>query len=150
QSGDFGENLLVSWRVLVSFFALRCEEIVSRSPDWPSVRSGSMLTLFRSSPNRRLRRHPEVEALEDRCTPANFTFSNPVIATPNPMAMATQPPTGGTPQNPTGEIEAADDFIVPDGITTNLTGGTFTGLLPVGATLTDVSVEIYSVFPTNS
>ena len=49
------------------------------------------------------------------------------------------------------EIEAADDFVLQD--ETQIDHATFTGLLPVGVALTDiseVSVEIYRVFPTDS
>ena len=49
------------------------------------------------------------------------------------------------------EIEAADDFILS--APTQITGGTFTGLLPSGAALssvTDLVVEIYRVFPNDS
>ena len=49
------------------------------------------------------------------------------------------------------EIESADDFILQTG--TNLTSGSFTGLLPLGLTEADISfvgVEIYRVFPKDS
>jgi hypothetical protein len=49
------------------------------------------------------------------------------------------------------EIEAADDFLLNG--STLVTGGTFTGLLPTGAALSsvsDVTVEIYRVFPKDS
>lgn len=49
------------------------------------------------------------------------------------------------------EIETADDFFL--GADTTLTGGTFTGLLPTGASLSDivgVTVEFYRVFPKDS
>jgi hypothetical protein len=47
------------------------------------------------------------------------------------------------------EIESADDFVLTG--ETAITSATFTGLLPTGAPLSDVSdvvVEIYRVFPT--
>jgi hypothetical protein len=49
------------------------------------------------------------------------------------------------------ETETADDFIL--GKQTVLTSATFTGLLPLGAALsdiTDVEIEFYHVFPTDS
>ena len=73
-----------------------------------------------------------------------FAFS-----TGNPnglMAMASRPSSSGKI-----EIEAADDFPLTD--LTNLTGATFTGLLPSGALLSSVTrvvVEIYRVFPGDS
>jgi hypothetical protein len=58
----------------------------------------------------------------------------------------------GTASRPAGagkkEIESADDFVLTN--TTTLTSATFTGLLPAGASLsdiTDVVVEVYRVFP---
>jgi len=48
-----------------------------------------------------------------------------------------------------GEIEAADDFILPSA--TRLTGATFTGLLPSGTSaISKVVVEIYRIFPNDS
>lgn len=46
------------------------------------------------------------------------------------------------------EIEAADDFIASTSL--NITSATFTGLLPTGASIGQVQVEIYRVFPKNS
>jgi len=50
------------------------------------------------------------------------------------------------------EIESADDFIVPiQGV--HLTNATFTGLIPTGVSLSDITqvqVEIYRVFPNDS
>jgi hypothetical protein len=71
------------------------------------------------------------------------------FSTGNPnglMATATRPdiPSGS-------EIESADDFILSR--ETKITSATFTGLLPLGAPLsnvTDVVVEIYRVFPKDS
>jgi hypothetical protein len=77
---------------------------------------------------------------------ADSTF---FFSTGNPdglMAMATRPSSAGKI-----EIEAADDFVLTS--QTNLTSATFTGLLPMGALLsdiTDVKVEIYRVFPKDS
>lgn len=62
------------------------------------------------------------------------------------MAMASRPESGGKL-----EIEAADDFLL--GTAASITGGSFTGLLPTGASVSDVSevvVEIYRVFPHDS
>ena len=49
------------------------------------------------------------------------------------------------------EIESADDFALTQGV--SLTGATFTGLIPTGASLAsinNVTVEIYRVFPNDS
>ena len=49
------------------------------------------------------------------------------------------------------EIEAADDFFLNQA--TSITGGTFTGLLPTGASLSDitsVTIEFYGIFPLDS
>jgi PEP-CTERM motif len=62
------------------------------------------------------------------------------------IAMASRP---GSPGKM--EIEAADDFVVTGA--TNVTGGSFVGLLPTGASLSsikEVVVEIYRVFPKDS
>jgi len=70
-----------------------------------------------------------------------FTFSN---GSPDGlMAMASRPGVS--------EIEAADDFAVTG--PTTLTGATFTGLIPAGTPLTNITevvVEIYRVFPNDS
>jgi len=47
------------------------------------------------------------------------------------------------------EIESADDFLIQSN-PTRITGATFTGLIPAGATINDVRVEIYRVFPNDS
>ncbi len=47
------------------------------------------------------------------------------------------------------EIESADDFLITSN-PTRITGATFTGLIPAGATINDVRVEIYRVFPNDS
>jgi hypothetical protein len=70
--------------------------------------------------------------------PAIYSFS-----TGNPddlMATASRPGDG--------EIESADDFVLTH--TTSITSATFTGLLPAGATVGQVVVEIYRVFPKDS
>jgi hypothetical protein len=46
------------------------------------------------------------------------------------------------------EIETADDFII--GAATSITGGTFTGLIPTGASIAGVTIEFYRVFPNDS
>jgi hypothetical protein len=59
------------------------------------------------------------------------------------MATATRPDAGGVT-----EIESADDFILTH--STSITSATFTGLLPADATVGEVVVEIYRVFPHES
>jgi hypothetical protein len=62
------------------------------------------------------------------------------------IAMASRPESPGKI-----EIEAADDFVL--GGATSVTGGSFVGLLPSGASLSSISqvvVEIYRVFPKDS
>jgi hypothetical protein len=59
--------------------------------------------------------------------------------------------TASRPGDTGSEIETADDFVLSQG--TIITGATFTGLLPSGASLssiTDVNVEFYRVFPLDS
>lgn len=69
------------------------------------------------------------------------------FSTGNPdgmMASASRPDSSGK-----FEIETADDFVL--GGPTSLTGATFTGLLTTAvANITNVRVEIYRVFPTDS
>jgi hypothetical protein len=59
------------------------------------------------------------------------------------IATASQPASKGK-----GEIETADDFIL--GAATSITGGTFTGLVPTGASVDGVTIEFYRVFPKDS
>jgi PEP-CTERM motif len=72
-----------------------------------------------------------------------------IISTGNPdglIAMASRPESVGKI-----EIEAADDFVLTGA--TNVTSGSFVGLLPTGASLSSISevvVEIYRVFPNDS
>lgn len=72
-----------------------------------------------------------------------------IVSTGNPdglMAMASRPSTAGKM-----EIEAADDFILTGA--TDVSSGSFVGLLPSGASLASISqvvVEIYRVFPNDS
>jgi len=68
------------------------------------------------------------------------------FSTGNPdglIGMASRPASTGKP-----EIEAADDFVVTDPIQINQV--TFTGLVPEGATIESVRIEIYRVFPNDS
>jgi hypothetical protein len=71
------------------------------------------------------------------------------FSTGNPdglIATASRPDSPGRP-----EIESADDFVLTQN--TDITGGSFTGLLTGGATLASISqvvVEIYRVFPLDS
>ena len=72
-------------------------------------------------------------------TPFFFSTGDP----DGKIATATRPDTGAA-----FEIESADDFILTH--STSITSATFTGLLPGGATVDDISevvVEIYRVFP---
>jgi hypothetical protein len=72
-----------------------------------------------------------------------------LVSTGNPdglIAMASRPGSSGKI-----EIEAADDFILSGA--TSVTGGSFVGLLPSGTSLASISqvvVEIYRVFPNDS
>ena len=59
------------------------------------------------------------------------------------IATATRPDTGAP-----FEIESADDFVLTH--STSITNATFTGLVPAGATVGEVVVEIYRVFPKDS
>jgi PEP-CTERM motif len=72
-------------------------------------------------------------------TPFSFSTGDP----DGLMATATRPDAGGVT-----EIESADDFILTH--STSITSATFTGLLPAGATVGEVVVEIYRVFPHES
>lgn len=77
----------------------------------------------------------------------SFAMLTPALASPfffttgNPdgrMATASRPAGAGP-----GEIESADDFVLPS--TTILNAATFTGLLPDGFSIVGVTVEIYRV-----
>jgi hypothetical protein len=62
------------------------------------------------------------------------------------IATASRPPSVGK-----SEIESADDFALAQGV--SLTGATFTGLVPTDASLAsinNVTIEIYRVFPKDS
>jgi hypothetical protein len=71
------------------------------------------------------------------------------FSTGNPdglIGTLSRPDTGGVV-----ETESADDFVLTG--TTQITGATFTGLIPAGTaapTIGDVRVEIYRVFPNDS
>ena len=76
------------------------------------------------------------------------------VAHATPFFFSTGGPDGriGTGSRPAGagglEIESADDFILSQA--TSITGATFNGLLPVGASVSAVRLEIYRVFPADS
>jgi len=81
-------------------------------------------------------------------------LSTPALATPfffstgsitDQIATASRPgPASGANQ----ETESADDFLLTT--STRLNSATFTGLLPAGASVSQVVVEIYRVFPKDS
>jgi len=76
------------------------------------------------------------------CSAGPFFFSTgPVNSL---MAAASRPDSP-----PGSEIESADDFVVTSGLT-RITSATFTGLMPVGFSVSGVAVEIYRVFPRDS
>lgn len=83
------------------------------------------------------------------CAGASTVHAQPVVYSNSPtnlMAMASRP---GAPGRQ--EIETADDFLLT--AATRITGGSFTGLLPLLWTPADVAgvtVEIYQVFPVAS
>src|SRR5262249_29864343 len=96
---------------------------------------------FRFERRPRRTQRPRCEQLEPRCQPAAFTFSTG--APDGKMATASRPPNGAA-----FEIESADDFVLST--ETQITSATFTGLVPSGATINQVVVEIYRVFPKDS
>ena len=71
-----------------------------------------------------------------------FSFSTGPVT--DLMATASRPASAGKI-----EIESADDFFAP-GPFTQLNSATFTGLVPTGAHVSNVRVEIYRVFPLDS
>ena len=71
-----------------------------------------------------------------------FNFSTGPVT--NAMATASRPESAGKI-----EIESADDFVTGAPLTF-LTSGSFTGLLPTSASISQVRVEIYRVFPLDS
>jgi hypothetical protein len=70
-----------------------------------------------------------------------FSFSNGDVT--GQMAVASRTDLGGV-----SEIEAADDFILAS--RTLISGAGFVGLLPAGASIDQVVVEVYRVFPKDS
>jgi PEP-CTERM motif-containing protein len=80
-------------------------------------------------------------ALPAAATP--FTFSTGTVT--NDIATGARPgPDSGSNQ----ETESADDFLLNDA--TRLNSATFTGLIPTDASVSQVIVEIYRVFPKDS
>ena len=69
-----------------------------------------------------------------------FAFNNGNVT--DGMAAASRPDTNGF------EIETGDDFLL--GSQTRISGASFVGLLPAGANVSQVVVEIYRVFPLDS
>jgi hypothetical protein len=86
---------------------------------------------------------PDLEVLEDRSLPSTTPFFFSTGTPDGKIATATRPANG-----PAFEIESADDFILPT--ETVLTNATFTGLIPTNATVSEVVLEIYRVFPKDS
>jgi len=74
-----------------------------------------------------------------RATPFFFSTGD----TDGRIATASRPDSPGK-----FEIEAADDFVLTG--TTRITSATFTGLVPDNASVTQVVIEIYRVFPSDS
>lgn len=72
-------------------------------------------------------------------SPFSFSTNGP----DGKMATASRPETATQ-----FEIESADDFVAPGSV--RITSGTFTGLVPAGASVQNVVVEIYRVFPLDS
>jgi hypothetical protein len=56
--------------------------------------------------------------------------------------------TASRPDAGAGERETGDDFLLSTGA--NITGASFTGLIPTNASVNKVVVEIYRVFPSDS
>ena len=56
--------------------------------------------------------------------------------------------TASRPDSGNGERETGDDFLLPT--SSSITGAAFTGLIPTGANVSKVVVEIYRVFPKDS
>jgi hypothetical protein len=78
-------------------------------------------------------------------TADTILYNNDFPAAPplNLMASASTPNGNGFIEH-----ESADDFLLTGGA--RLTGATFTGLVPTGATIQQVVLEIYRVFPLDS
>jgi hypothetical protein len=109
--------------------------------------SGWLAAWRRPAPRPRRRTpRPGCEPLEDRSVPAAFNF---VTGAPDGrMAMLSRP---GPANGPAVATEAADDFVLP--VETLINQASFTGLVPANTPTSGVSevvVEIYRVFPTDS
>jgi len=97
--------------------------------------------------------------LKARSGIAALTFAAVVMPLPavaDAFTFSTGDPDGriATLSRPNGgpgiiETETADDFIL-SAQQTSITQATFTGLIPAGATVTQVEIEFYHVFPTDS
>jgi len=97
--------------------------------------------------------------LKARSGIAALTFAAMVMPLPavaDAFTFSTGDPDGriATLSRPNGgpgiiETETADDFIL-SAQQTSITQATFTGLIPAGATVTQVEIEFYHVFPTDS
>lgn len=74
---------------------------------------------------------------------APFTFSTGGVT--SQIATASRP---GPSFGPNQETETGDDFILPS--QTRINSASFTGLLPQGASVSNVIAEIYRVFPNDS
>jgi hypothetical protein len=72
---------------------------------------------------------------------SSFVFDNGNVT--NSMAAASRPFSAGQ-----FEIETADDFVLTG--QTQINSASFTGLVPVGSSVSAVTVEIYRVFPLDS
>ncbi len=85
---------------------------------------------------------------------AGITSTRAIAAPGDPFSFSTGTPDGrmaaASRLDSPGkfEIEAADDFIASTSL--NITSATFTGLVPTGASIGQVQVEIYRVFPNDS
>lgn len=93
------------------------------------------------------------KAIVAAALPAALSFSMaPVQAAPFFFSTGDSDGLVGTGSRPTGpsgiEIESADDFILSQA--TSITGATFNGLVPLGAVVTALRLEIYRVFPADS
>ncbi len=84
---------------------------------------------------------PLATVLEDRCLPSAFAFNT---GGPDGRIAVASRPANGT----AFEIESADDFVLTH--ETLINSASFTGLVPSGATVSQVVVEIYRVFPKDS
>lgn len=94
--------------------------------------------------------------ISSAATMALLAIPAAVKSTPITLLFSTGNPNGliatvSRPASPGVETETADDFIL--GQNALVTGATFTGLLPVGASLSsvqDVEIELYHIFPLDS